>query len=115
LPWIALGALALQVPLAWAGGEVLELDGLALALAASTLLVLAALLVELHALGATVRRLGAAAAFVAGLAVLSFLPPALVLGSAAAAAAGVVLYVVLLALIRPRSLRESWHYLRALS
>ena len=65
LPWIALGALALQVPLAWAGAEVLELDGLALALAVSTLLVLAALLVELNALGGTIRRLGAAAAFVA--------------------------------------------------
>jgi hypothetical protein len=115
LPWIALGALALQVPLAWAGAELLELDGLAIALAASTLLVLAALLVELHAFASTVRRLGAAAAFVAGLTVVSFLPPALVLDALAAAAVGVVLYVVLLALIRPRSLRDSWHYLRALS
>jgi peptidoglycan biosynthesis protein MviN/MurJ (putative lipid II flippase) len=114
LPWIALGALALQVPLAWAGGELLELDGLALALAASTLLVLAALLVELHALGGTVRRLGAAAAFVAGLTVVTFVPPALLLGSLASVLVGLVLYVVLLAVARPRSLRDSWHYLRAL-
>ena len=49
LPWIALAALALQVPLAWLGVELLELDGLALSLAVSTLLVLAALLVELDA------------------------------------------------------------------
>jgi len=114
LPWIALGALALQVPLAWAGGELLELDGLAIALAASTLLVLVALLVELHALGGTVRRLGAAAAFVAVLTVVAFLPPALVLGTPASALVGIALYVVLLAMVRPRSLRESWHYLRTL-
>jgi len=114
LPWIALAALALQVPLAWVGSEVLELDGLALALAVSTLLVLTALLVELDALADTARRLGAAAAFVAGLSVASFLPPALVLGALASAVVGVVLYVVLLTAARPRSLRDSWHYLRAL-
>jgi len=114
LPWIALGALALQVPLAWAGGELLELDGLAIALAASTLLVLVALLVELHALGGAVRRLGAAAAFVAVLTVVAFLPPALVLGTPASALVGIALYVVLLAMVRPRSLRGSWHYLRTL-
>jgi hypothetical protein len=114
LPWIALAALALQVPLAWAGGELLELDGLALALAASTLLVLAALLIELRALAGTIRRLGAAAAFVAGLSVVAFLPPALVLAPVAAAVVGVVLYIVLLTLMRPRSLADGWHYLRAL-
>ncbi|MDQ3672494.1 MAG: hypothetical protein M3364_08695 [Actinomycetota bacterium] len=114
LPWIALAALVLQVPLAWLGSELLELDGLAVALAVSTLLVLTALLVDLGALAATARRLGAAAAFVAGLSVASFLPPALVLGALASAAAGLWLYVVLLALFRPRSLRDSWHYLRAL-
>jgi len=114
LPWIALAALALQVPLAWGGSEVLELDGLALALAVSTLLVLTALLVELDALVATARRLGSAAAFVAGLSLASFLPPALVLGPLASALVGAVLYVVLLGVVRPRSLRDSWHYLRAL-
>ena len=114
LPWIALAALVLQVPLAWVGAEVLELNGLALALAASTLLVLTALLVDLDALAGTARRLGAAAAFVAGLSVASFLPPALVFGALASAVVGVVLYVVLLTAVRPRSLRDSWHYLRAL-
>jgi len=114
LPWIALGALALQVPLAWLGSELLELNGLALSLAASTVLVLAALLVELHALGGTVRRLGAAASFVACLTVVAFLPPALVLGTVASALAGIALYVVLLGMVRPRSLKDSWHYLRAL-
>jgi uncharacterized membrane protein YccC len=70
--------------------------------------------VELHALGGTVRRLGAAAAFVAGLTVVAFVPPALLLGSLASVLVGLVLYVVLLAVARPRSLRDSWHYLRAL-
>ena len=115
LPWIALGALALQVPLAWAGAEVLELDGLAFALAVSTLLVLAALLVELNALGGTIRRLGAAAAFVAALTLIAFVPPALLLGAIASAVVGLPLYVILLAALRPQSLRDSWHYLRALS
>ncbi len=114
LPWIALAALALQVPLAWWGSEVLELNGLALALAASTLLILIALLAELGALAGAARRLGSAAAFVAGLSVVSFVPPALVLGALASAVVGLGLYVVLLAVIRPRSLRDSWHYLRAL-
>ncbi len=114
LPWIALAALALQVPLAWLGSELLELNGLALALAGSTLLILIALLVELGALAGAARRLGSAAAFVAGLSVVSFVPPALVLGALASAVVGLVLYVVLLAILRPRSLRDSWHYLRAL-
>jgi len=114
LPWIAVGALALQVLLAWAGGELLELDGLALSLAISTLLVLAALLVELHALGGAVRRLGAATAFVAGLTVVAFLLPALVLGTLTSMLVGLALYIVLLAVARPRSLTDSWHYLRAL-
>ncbi len=115
LPWIALSALVLQVPLAWAGAEAFGLDGLALALAVSTLLVLTALLVELRALAGTVRRFGSAAVFVAGLTVASFLPPALVLGPLASAVVGVVLYIVLLTVVRPRSLTESWRYLRALS
>ena len=91
-----------------------ELNGLALALAATTLLILVALLVELGALAGAARHLGSAAAFVAGLSVVSFLPPALVLGSLASAVVGLALYVVLLAVVRPRSLVESWHYLRAL-
>jgi hypothetical protein len=114
LPWIALAALALQVPLAALGASVLELDGLAVALAVSTTLVLAVLLVELGALGPTARRLGAAAVFVGAIAVAAFLPPSLVLGALAAAAAGVVVYLVLLLLTRPSGLADGWRYLRAL-
>lgn len=114
LPWIAGGALVLQVPLAWLGVTVLDLDGLALALACSTLAVLVALFAELGVLVPASRGLVAAAALVCVLSVASFVPPALVLGAVAAAFTGLVLYVALLALVRPRPLTLSWRYLRAL-
>ena len=114
LPLIALAVLAVQVPLAWALGAWLELDGLALALALSTLLALGALLREVHALGTAARGLMAAVGVVAGVTVAAFLPPALVLGSLAAGAVGLVLYAVLIVVVRPRGLRASWAYLRAL-
>jgi hypothetical protein len=114
LPWIALGALVLQVPLAWVGVSLLELDGLALALAVSTLAVLATLLAELGALGGAARGLGFAALVVCALALVAFVPPTLVLGALAAAALGLVVYVALVALIRPRPLVTSWRYLRGL-
>jgi hypothetical protein len=113
--WIALGVLVLQLPLAWVGGEVLHLAGLALALALSTLAVLLALLWELGALGPAVRGLLAAAGIVGGVGVIAFGLPALVLGSAASAAlVGLGVYVAILALARPRGLAVSWRYLRTL-
>jgi hypothetical protein len=115
LPWIALGALALQIPLAWAGVSWLDLDGLALALASSTMAMLGALLVELGALGATARGVLAATAVVTALSVIAFLPPAILVGGLGAAVLGVALYAGLFALIRPRPLVQSWQYLRALS
>ena len=66
LPLISAGVLALQVPLAWAGGELFELEGLALALALSTSVVLAALLVELRAFALALRGLATASAVTAG-------------------------------------------------
>jgi hypothetical protein len=114
LPWIALGALAVQVPLAWAASSVLDLDGLALSLGLTTLAVLGALLHELGAFAETMRRLAGAALVVAGLAVLAFLPPALVLGSLAAAAVGSLVYGALFAVLRPPGLVAGWRYLRAL-
>ena len=51
---------------------------------------------------------------VGGLAVLSFGAFALVASDALAAAGGLALYVVLLALVRPRGLREAWGYMREL-
>jgi hypothetical protein len=114
LPWIALGAVALQPPLAWIGVTLLDLDGVALALACSTMAVLVALLGELGVLRAAARGLLAASCVVGGLTLASFAPPALLLGGVAAGLAGLAIYVTLLALVRPRPLRSSWHYLRAL-
>ena len=115
LPWIAVGALVVQVPFAWLGSELLELDGLALAMGLTTLVILGVLLRELDAFAETARRLGVAAAVVAGLTVAAFLPPALVLGSIASALVGALVYAALLVLIRPSGLLAGWRYLRALT
>jgi hypothetical protein len=114
LPWIALAGLALQVPLAWAGSELLELDGLAFALALSTLAMLAVLLAELRALEAASRGLFAAVALVGGLAAVAFVLPGLVFASYTSAALGLVIYAAVLVVLRPRGLRASWQYLRTL-
>ncbi len=114
LPWIGALALALQLPLAWVAGELLELDGLAIALAVTTFLALGVLLRELGALGNAARGLATAAAVVAAITVGAFLPPALVFGSAVAGLVGLGLYAVLVAALRPAGLTASWGYLRAL-
>ena len=114
LPWIGAAALAVQVLLAWIGEELLELDGLAVSLAVSTLFVLAALLAQLGAVERGLSGIALAALVVAAFTCAAFVPPGLVVGGAAGALVGIALYVALVALVRPRRLRESWSYLRAL-
>jgi O-antigen/teichoic acid export membrane protein len=114
LPWIALAALVIEVPLAWLGAKLLDLDGLAASLAISTFVVLGLLLHELHVFRDALRGLLVAAAVVGSIGVLAFLVSALLPGAVASAVAGVLAYVVLLALVRPRGLASSWRYLRAL-
>jgi peptidoglycan biosynthesis protein MviN/MurJ (putative lipid II flippase) len=114
LPWIGLAALAAQVLLAWIGVELFELDGIAVSLAVSTLLVLAVLLAQLGAARVGLRGIVLAAAVVAGLTCAAFLPPGLVSRGAAGAFVGLVLYGVLVVVVRPRGLTASWSYLRAL-
>jgi hypothetical protein len=114
LPALAALALALQVPLAWGAAAWLELDGLALSLALTTALVLCTLLFELGAFAGATRQLAGAALLVLGVALVAFLPPAVVLDSFAAAAVGLVAYVAILTLVRPRGLVHGWRYLRAL-
>jgi hypothetical protein len=114
LPLVALAALAFQVPSAWLGAELFELDGLAVALTASTSLVLVGLLAMLGALGASVPDLLVAALVVGAVAVLTFGVSALVLGPVAGALAGLAAYVAVLGAARPRGLRSSWRYLRGL-
>ncbi len=114
LPLIAIGALTVQVPVAWGAARWLGLEGLALALASATSLALVALLVVVGAAGATLRSLTTAALAVAGLTLAAFVPPAIVLGDLESAGIGLVVYVVLLTLVRPRGLALAWRYLRAL-
>jgi peptidoglycan biosynthesis protein MviN/MurJ (putative lipid II flippase) len=114
LPVIGLGALAAQLVLAWIGVEVLELDGLALSLAASTLVVLAALLNQLGAASSGLRGVGVAAAAIGALTCAAFLPPAVISRGTVGALVGLALYAGLVAVIRPRGLTASWAYLRAL-
>lgn len=114
LPWIGAAALVLQVLLAWAFAGLLDLDGLAIALTLSTFFVLLTLLRELDALSDGVRGVAVAAATIAVFTVVAFFPAGLVLGSLSGAMAGLAAYVALMALVRPRGLRASWAYLRAL-
>jgi hypothetical protein len=114
LPVIAALALGVQLALAWIGSQVLELDGLAVALALSTLLVLVALLRELESLETGLVGILRAAVAIGAVSVAAFLPAGLVLGTIAAAVAGVAVYLVLVLAWRPRGLTESWGYLRAL-
>jgi hypothetical protein len=103
-----------RLPLAWLGAETLELDGLALALALTTVLVCIALLRELGVLADSGPALLAAALTIAAIAAVCFAAPSLFLGSVATAVVGLVAYVVVLAVIRPRGLSSGWQYLRAL-
>jgi hypothetical protein len=67
-----------------------------------------------RALLAAIASLVRVALSVGGLAVLSFGALALVSSDVLAAVGGLALYVVLLALVRPRGLREAWGYMREL-
>ena len=115
LPLLAVLTIVIQIPLALLGQLTLALDGLALALAATTTFVLAGLLVDLDALRPTARGLAVAALTIGLLALAAFVPPLLVLGPLAAAGAGLLLYIVLLGVLRPQPLRDAWRYLRALA
>jgi hypothetical protein len=55
-----------------------------------------------------------AAAVIAAFTCAAFLPPALVSRGIVGAVVGLVLYVVLVAVVRPRGLTASWSYLREL-
>ena len=114
LPWIGLAALTAQLGLAWIGVELLELDGLAVSLAVSSFVVLAALLWQLDAAGRGLCGVAVAAVAVTALTCAAFIPPGLVSRGVVGALGGLVLYGMLVALIRPRGLTASWAYLRAL-
>ena len=114
LPVLALAALGLQVLIDWAARAAFGLGGIAAGLAVTTAIVLAVLLAALGALAGVARGLLVAAVVCGGLAVLAFGLTRLVLGPFAAAATGLVLYVAVVAVLRPAGLRDAWAYVRAL-
>jgi hypothetical protein len=91
------------------------LEGLAIALALTTGLVVASLLFELRALRPTARGLGIAALTAGVAAAVAFVLPRLVLGPLSAAAVGCALYAALLIAARPKGLIEAWRYLHQLA
>jgi hypothetical protein len=106
----------LQVVLAWALGAAFGLDGLALAMAATTFVALAALMAGLsrRAPALTAAGLVRPALVVAATAALSFGALGAALGGFPAAVVGLALYGALLLAARPLGLRDAWTYLRAL-
>ena len=115
LPLLAMGALALHVPAAIIGEVLGGLAGLAVALAATTAVILFGLLATLGRCRATVRGLGIAAATAGAFAAAAFVPAWLLLAPVVAAVVGVLVYGALVAVVRPPGLRAAWRYLRALS
>jgi hypothetical protein len=116
LPVLAAATLAVHVPVAWAAQELFGLGGVAAALAVSTALMLAGLLLLLS--GDTLVRVGRgllnATVWSAGLAAASFALLAVVLDPVPAAALGLGAYAVLLVALRPSGLLQAWSYVRAL-
>jgi O-antigen/teichoic acid export membrane protein len=112
---LALLALAAHVPIALVAVLLGGLEGLAIALALTTGLVVASLLFELRALRPTARGLGIAALTAGVAAAVAFVLPRLVLGPLSAAAVGCALYAALLIAARPKGLIEAWRYLHQLA
>lgn len=116
LPLLAGAALPLHVLLAWALVRWLDLEGLAVALFATTLVVLAGLLalVSPRVLASGARGLSLGAAFVALVALAAFGAADALLPPGPAAALGLACFGLLLLALRRLGLREAWGYLRAL-
>jgi hypothetical protein len=116
LPWLAAAALAVHVPIVWVGKELLDLVGIALALAVTNGLVLGGLLLLLSdgALARVVEGLAVASLWSGGLAVACFAALGLALPAIPAAALGLAAYAALLVVLRPRGLVRAWSYVRAL-
>jgi hypothetical protein len=115
LPALALAAVALQIPLALAGQAALGVNGLALALAVTTSVLLAALLVQLDGLEGGAVGIARAALVVSVAVTLSFVPASLVLASVGSAILGIMVYVLLVPGMAPFGLGDAWGYFRRMS
>jgi peptidoglycan biosynthesis protein MviN/MurJ (putative lipid II flippase) len=116
LPIVAAVALVLHALVSLALRTALGIEGLALALGLSTLVVLAVLLAAVVQRGLVgfVLSLALPTLSVALLTAIAFGIPAVLLSNAAAAVVGFFLYALVLLAIRPRPLRDAWAYVRAL-
>jgi O-antigen/teichoic acid export membrane protein len=112
---LAVVVLVLHVPIAYGLRQAAGLAGIAIALALSTAFVLVVMLASLsrRALVLSLTGLVRLAVVQTLLAAASF-GAVWWLGGVPAAAAGLAVYLLLLAAIRPRQLREAWAYVRAL-
>jgi hypothetical protein len=113
---VTAAVVVLYAPAAWIGRETLGLAGIALALAVATFLALASLLAAIS-IGSLTR----VAASLGGVVVWVGLPAVASLGAGSVmkrpvvgAAVGLSLFTLLLAILRPRGLREAVTYLRRL-
>ena len=113
---LSVGALVAHIFVTVGLRELWGLEGLAIALAVTTLGVIVVLMASVSKRMLRLAAVGLArsAAVVAAITVVCFALPAFVLPAAVAAVVGVLLYVAALWRLRPRGLVESWHYVRAL-
>ena len=113
---LALVALVVHVPVVWVLRDAFGLTGTAIALAATTLAVIAVLqaLIAPRMLVLAAVGLAETVAWIGGFALLAFGGLGLLVGGIPAALGGIAAYVLLLAVLRPRGMREAWAYARAL-
>ena len=113
---LALAALVVDVPLAVLLREAFGLPGITLALALATCGVIAVLmlLVAPRMLAVSAAGIGRLAVRLGALVAVTFGAAAVLFDGLPAAAFGLALYLLALATLRPRGLREAWAYVRAL-
>jgi O-antigen/teichoic acid export membrane protein len=116
LPLLAVAALVLHGVVTWIAVSLFELDGAAVALTVSTLVVLVVLLLLLspQVLSEGARGLLLGAAITGGLALAAFGVASALLPEATAAAVGAVVFAALLLATRGLGLQQAWGYLRTL-
>ncbi len=113
---IALGTIAVDIPISIAARAWGGLTGVALALGISALLMVLALMAALapRVLALSVVGLGRLALIVGAATALAFGGAGLLLPSAPAVVLGLFIYALLLVAVRQLGLAEAWHYVRAL-
>jgi peptidoglycan biosynthesis protein MviN/MurJ (putative lipid II flippase) len=113
---LALAAIAVDIPISFAGRAWGGLTGVALALGVSTLLLVLGLMAALapRTLLRSTFGLGRLAVVVGAATALAFGGASLLLGAVPAAALGLVVYALILVAVRQLGLAEAWHYVRAL-